>query len=66
MRRLSGTSLSNSQRVAIAAWAVDSGKVTLRRFVRETMPPVSVNQICPVVAASSRRVPVVRRRLASR
>ena len=65
IRRLSGMRSSKRKRVAIAACSADSGKVTLRRFVRETMPPVSVNQIWPLTALSSRRVPVVRSRLAS-
>jgi hypothetical protein len=65
MRRLSGTSRSKTQRVAIAAWLGDSGNPTFERFRRWTMPPVSVNQICPRVCASSVRVPVVRSRLAS-
>jgi hypothetical protein len=66
LRRLSGTSLSKTNRVAIAACLVDSGKVTLRRLTRETTPPVSVNQISALpVAFSSRLVPEVRRRLAS-
>ena len=65
MRRLSGTSSSKRKRVAVAACSADSGKVTLRRFVRETIPPVSVNHTWPLTVFSSRRVPVVRSRLAS-
>ena len=51
--------------MAVAACLADSGNVTLRRFVRDTMPPVSVNHTWPLTARSMRRVPRVRRRLAS-
>jgi hypothetical protein len=66
IRRLSGTSRSKTHSVALAAWATDSGKVTLALLLlRRTMPPVSVNQTWPVVCANNVRVPVVRSRLAS-
>jgi hypothetical protein len=66
MRRLSRARRSKTKRVATAAWRADSSNLTLpRRFLRQTMPPVSVNQISPVVALSRRRVPLVRSRLAS-
>ena len=60
MRGLSGTSSSNTQRVAIAACAADSGNVIFERLRRRTMPPVSVNQIWPLACLIIVCVPLVR------
>jgi len=49
----------------LMACFADSGNVTLWRFVRATMPPVSVDHAWPLTAWSIRRVPVVRARFAS-
>ena len=66
MRDESGTSRSNTQRVAAAACLGDSSKYTELLLSRLTMPPVSVSQMRALVALSSRRVLLVCRRLASR